>query len=391
MKTYLRILGYLRPHGGLFAVSIAAMTLHAALDAFSFTLLIPFLNVLFTGAGGADLLGEGTSPIHRLLDWLLGGMIDPERPMVALRNVVLVMFVVFLVKNVAAYVQQFTVSVIEGRVTRDLRNQIYRHVLGLGLPFFQRMRSGQVISRITVDVDQVRTLVTSNLAKALSSAIQVLVFLVVLLSLSWQLTLMALLFLPPMLGLWARFRKRLYVGIHKVLDAVGDLSSQIQESVGGIRLVKASGAEEWEDRRFRDVTGRHYTAWVRNERWRQFFPPATEMITAVAVLGLLWFGSYLVLEAGALGASAFLAFPGGGHEADVAGEVAGPLPGTGAARPRRGRAGLPPRRYASRDRGAARCPAGAGLRGGAADRGGELRLRAGRAGAPRHRPRGGCG
>jgi ATP-binding cassette, subfamily B, bacterial MsbA len=159
-----------------------------------------------------------------------------------------------------------------------------------------------------VDVDQVRTLVTSNLAKALSSAIQVLVFLVVLLSLSWQLTLMALLFLPPMLGLWARFRKRLYVGIHKVLDAVGDLSSQIQESVGGIRLVKASGAEEWEDRRFRDVTGRHYTAWVRNERWRQFFPPATEMITAVAVLGLLWFGSYLVLEAGALGASAFLAF-----------------------------------------------------------------------------------
>jgi ATP-binding cassette, subfamily B, bacterial MsbA len=308
MKTYLRILGYLRPHSGLFAVSIAAMTLHAALDAFSFTLLIPFLNVLFTGAGGADLLGEGTSPIHRLLDWLLGGMIDPERPMVALRNVVLVMFVVFLVKNVAAYVQQFTVSVIEGRVTRDLRNQIYRHVLGLGLPFFQRMRSGQVISRITVDVDQVRTLVTSNLAKALSSAIQVLVFLVVLLSLSWQLTLMALLFLPPMLGLWARFRKRLYVGIHKVLDAVGDLSSQIQESVGGIRLVKASGAEEWEDRRFRDVTGRHYTAWVRNERWRQFFPPATEMITAVAVLGLLWFGSYLVLEAGALGASAFLAF-----------------------------------------------------------------------------------
>jgi len=310
MKTYLRILGYLRPQSGLFVVSIVAMTLHAALDAFSFTLLIPFLNVLFTGAGGADLLGDGTGPVHRLLDWLLGGLIDPERPMVALRNVVLVMFVVFLVKNLAAYVQQLTVSIIEGRVTRDIRNQIYRHVLGLGLPFFQRMRSGQVISRITVDVDQLRTLVTANLAKALSSVIQVSVFLVVLVSLSWQLTLMALLFLPPMLGLWARFRKRLYLGIHKVLDAVGDLSSQIQESVGGIRLVKASGAEEWEDSRFREVTARHYAAWVRNERWRQFFPPATEMITALAVLGLLWFGSYLVLETGALGASAFLVFLG---------------------------------------------------------------------------------
>ncbi|HEV2735145.1 MAG TPA: ABC transporter ATP-binding protein, partial [Longimicrobiaceae bacterium] len=73
-----------------------------------------------------------------------------------------------------------------------------------------------------------------------------------------------------------------------------------------IRLVKASGAEEWEERRFRGLTQRHYRALIRNERWRKLFPPATEMITATAILGLIWYGSYLVLEERSLEASAFL-------------------------------------------------------------------------------------
>ncbi len=308
MKVYLRILRYLRPHLGLFAVSVVAMAVFAALDAFSFTLLIPFLDVLFADPGRAPMMGEGGSFIHQMLGWLLGDLVRDAAPMTALRNVVLVMFFVFLVKNVAGWVQHFTVKVIEGRVTRDLRDHIYGHVLDLGFPFFQTTRSGQVISRITVDVDKVREVVIANMARGLSSLIQVLVFLVVLLALSWQLTLMALLFLPPMLGLWARFRKRLYVGVHRVLDAVGELSGHIQETVGGIRLVKASGAEKWESRRFRELTRRHYEALVANERWRQFFPPATEMITATAVLGLLWFGSWLVLSEGTLEAPAFMAF-----------------------------------------------------------------------------------
>jgi ATP-binding cassette, subfamily B, bacterial MsbA len=311
MRTYLRILRYLRPHLGLFFVSIAAMTVFAALDAFSFTLLIPFLDVLFSAGQPADAGGRmfsGDTPIHRLLDWALGDLVAERSPMAALRNVVLVMFFVFLLKNVAAYVQQYTIAVIEGRVTRDLRNGIYGHVLRLGFPFFQRTRAGQVISRVTMDVDRIRELVTSNLAKAVSSVLQVAFYLGFLLMFSWKLTLVALLFLPPMLGLWARLRKRLHTGIHRVLDAVGDLSSHIQETIGGIRLVKASGAEEWEDRRFRALTHDHFKAVVRNERWRQFFPPATEMITAMAVLAILWYGSYLVLEEGTLAASAFLTF-----------------------------------------------------------------------------------
>ncbi len=310
MKLYLRILSYLLPHLGLFVVSLVAMVLFAALDAFSFTLLIPFLDVLFAGGttGAAGQLLAGDTPVHHLLHRVMGGLLFERTPMAALRNVVLLMFAVFLLKNLVGYVQHYTVAVIEGRVTRDLRNHVYGHLLQLDFPFFQRMRSGQVISRVTNDIDQVRTLVTRNLAKALSSTLQAAFYLAFLLALSWKLALMALLFLPPMLGLWARLRQRLRRGTLTVLDAVGELASHIQETVGGIRLVKATGSEEWEHQRFRALTHRHFKAVVRTERWYQFFPPATEMITATAVLGILWFGSYLVLEEGTLQASAFLAF-----------------------------------------------------------------------------------
>ncbi|MEX2582176.1 MAG: ABC transporter ATP-binding protein [Gemmatimonadota bacterium] len=306
MTIYRRILGFLLPHSGLFAISIVAMIVFAALDAFSFTLLIPFLSVLFEGGTmfGAD--GGTGGVIGRLLEWSVGGLMEGVEPMDALRNVVLLLFAVFLVKNVALYIQHYSVAMLEGLVTRDMRNQVYSHLLRLGFPFFQRTRAGQIISRLTMDVDQIRALVTANLARAASSAIQVAFFLTALLLLSWKLTLIAALFLPPMLGMWGRFRERLRIGVLRVLDAVGDVASQLQETVSGIRLVKASGAEEWENRRFRTLTQGHYRALVRNERWRQFFPPATEMVIATAILGLLWYGSYLVLEEGSLAAASFI-------------------------------------------------------------------------------------
>jgi len=299
MKLYLRILRYVRPHAGLFALSVAAMTVFAVLDAVSLTLLAPFLKVLFAGEGAvadAGLFGSGGGTVQRLLDWVLGDLVARSSPMAALRDVVLVMFGVLLVKNAAQYVQGYTSTLVEALVTRDLRNHIYGHLLHLGFPFFQRTRAGQIISRITGDVDQMRSLVTNNLTKLLSSVLQAVALTAMLFLISWKLTLVALLALPPMLLLWARFRKRLRRGVLRVLDAVGEVSAQIQETVTGVRLVKASGAEAWEERRFRSLTQRHYKALSRNDRWRKFFPPATEVITAAAILVLIWYGSWLVLE-----------------------------------------------------------------------------------------------
>jgi subfamily B ATP-binding cassette protein MsbA len=312
MNTYLRILRYVRPHAGLFGLAIATMALWAALDAFSYTLLIPFLRVLFgqgDAMGGLDsFLSPDAGPVVQFLREAVGWAITGREPMDALRNVVLFLFVVYAIKNVAYYVSQVSVSVVEGRVTRDMRNDIYGHLLRLGFPFFQRTRAGQIISRVTNDVEQMRSLATSNLAKLMWELMQAIFALVVMLGISWKLTLVAAVFMPPMLGLWARLRKRLRRGVLKVLDAVGETASHIQETVSGIRLVKASGAEGWEEERFRKLTRGQYRAWVKNERWRRFFTPATEMITAVSILAMLWYGSYLVLYEKSMIPETFIAF-----------------------------------------------------------------------------------
>jgi ABC-type multidrug transport system fused ATPase/permease subunit len=117
MSVYLRILRYLRPHAAVFLLSVAAMVVYAALDAFSFTLLIPFLGVLFKGGSGlptGDVLGGGSDVVHRLLQWAVGDLVELTSPMTALRNVVLLLFAIFLVKNVALYVQQYTVALVQG-------------------------------------------------------------------------------------------------------------------------------------------------------------------------------------------------------------------------------------------------------------------------------------
>ena len=312
MNTYFRILRYVRPHRGLFALAIGTMAIWAALDAFSYTLLIPFLRVLFNqgdALGGLDgFLSPDAGPVVQFLREAVGWAIEGREPMDALRNVVLFLFVVYAVKNVAYYVSQVSVSVVEGRVTRDMRNDIYGHLLRLGFPFFQRTRAGQIISRVTNDVEQMRSLATSNLAKLMWEVMQAIFALLVMLGISWKLTLVAALFMPPMLGLWARLRKRLRRGVLRVLDAVGETASHIQETVSGVRLVKASGAEAWEEERFRKLTRGQYRAYVKNERWRRFFTPATEMITAVSILAMLWYGSWLVLHEGSMIPETFIAF-----------------------------------------------------------------------------------
>lgn len=310
MRRYLRIVRYLKPYKGLFALSVIAMALFSALDAFSMAMLIPFLEVLFQdpAQAGSTLFAGKEGGIYDLLNQVVGGLIPPDAPMLGLRNVLIILFGIFLLKNVALYIQLYLVVVIEQRVTKDLRDQIYSHLMEMDLGYFQRTKSGQIISRVTNDVDQLRTLVTRNLAQGLSNVIQALAFLVVLLLLSWQLTLATMIALPVMMGLWSRFRKRIWAGVLKVWDAVGEVSSHIQESIGGVRLVKATGSEKYEEARFRELTRRQYKATVRNERWRQFFPPANEMIIATALLVVLWFGSRQVLVDGTLAPGAFIAF-----------------------------------------------------------------------------------
>ncbi len=310
MELYRRVLAYVLRYRWLIAATIGATVGFAIFDAFSMLMLIPFLNQLF-GTSPLAIQSGQQHGIQWLLDHTVGAFLDPGAPpQRVLIDVIAVILVVFLAKNVFDFLQQYLAARLEQRVTRHMRNEVYDHLLELDLGFFGRTRAGQIISRLTNDVDQLRMLVTRNIAKLTTSLFQILATLAASLMISFRLTVAAVIVMPAMFGIWGRMLRRLRTGDRRVLDLAGDVSSHLQESVAGIRLVKSFAAEPFESRRFRGLTQRYYRTYVRTEALRSLAGPVTEMMGAFGTVLLLWYGSRMVLVEHALDAATFITFLG---------------------------------------------------------------------------------
>ncbi|HEY8468915.1 MAG TPA: ABC transporter ATP-binding protein [Longimicrobiales bacterium] len=304
---YGRVLSYLAPYRALLVAAIVATLGFAATDAFSLLMLIPFLNALF---GDAPLnVGTGEGTIERVLDRTVGYWIRPDsEPQQILLSVILCLLVVVLAKNVFDFFQSYLVVRLEQSVTHDLRNQVYAHLLDLDLRFFSQTRAGQIISRLTGDADQLRSLVTRNIAKLATSMFQVVATLAALVGISLELTLVSIVVLPPMFGIWSRMVRRLRRADRGVLNLAGEVAAHIQETLAGIRLIKASAAEDFERQRFRALTRAYYKQFIRTERLRALAGPMTETLAAFGTVLLLWYGSRMVLVEESLEGAAFMAF-----------------------------------------------------------------------------------
>lgn len=284
MRRFNRLLGFLRPYAGVLGVTLAAAIVASVLDGLTFALLIPFLRLLF-GASNA-FTTEAPTVVERTLQWLVGFALEGDR-IAALRNVVLIILATFAVKNVAVYVAGSRAAHIQEGVARDLRVELYRHIQKLGLEFFQRMKGGQLVSRVIADIEQARMLVSATLVSAIQNILLVLVYLVVLASLSWRLTLLTLLLAPciallmrPILG---RIRSRMTRALHDR----GEVTSIVSETAEGAKLVKAHAAELYERKRFEGAVGRYFDAVVRAQRLAVLAHPVSETLGVAVVLLML--------------------------------------------------------------------------------------------------------
>jgi ATP-binding cassette, subfamily B, bacterial MsbA len=307
MRQYGRVLRYLGAYRLLLAGALLSSLIFAALDTLSFVLIFPFLETLFKG-GGVNYDGAGPQ-IGWLLENTIGRIIAPATPpMQAITLLSLAVLAVFMLKNVFDYLQQYLVVRLEQAVTRDMRNHVYGHLLDLDLRFYHRTRTGQIIARLTSDTDLLRTLMTKNSAAFVTNALLIVIALGAALLISWRLTLVALVVIPMTFGIWRRLLAPLRRGDRRVLELGGEVASHVQETVSGVRQVKAAAAERFEMRRFRELTGQYYRAVLRTERVRALASPLSETMAAVGTVLLLWYGGRMVLVEGAIGAGAFILF-----------------------------------------------------------------------------------
>ena len=304
MPVYRRLLPYLRPHGWRMAITIVANLIAALLDGFAIALLIPFLNILFHQP--ATTMPKGF--VGNLLHTFVGGQIIPGDEMRSLRNVIILVMISVILKNLLVWVAGQFGAGLQEYVTRDLRNSVYRHLAHLPLGYFTQMKAGQILSRVINDTFETRLILTQIVTQSLQSASLVLVYIAILFSISWKLSLIALVILP-VLGLSLQpMLKKLRRGNLRRGNVHGEMTSVLQETISGIRLVKASGAESYEEARFADGSNKYARSSLKLTRLALLAPPITEIIgTLIAVL-ILWIGAWQVLRGGAMTGATLLAF-----------------------------------------------------------------------------------
>ncbi len=304
MGFYGRLFGFLRPHTTRMAGAVGSSILAAGLDGFAFALLIPFLNALF----GQPLLPIDAGWVNEFLTRTIGALLNPADPMGSLRNVIAILLITVTVKNFFVWVAGTMGAQLQEYVTRDLRDAVYRHMQRLPIAWFTRVRTGQIMSRILSDTDQTKQLITALVTQSLQNMAMVAVYILILFDISWQLTLVALVVAPGITAALQPLLKRLRTGYRRLRNEHGEMMSVLQESVSGIRLVKSSGAEGYEERRFVGASHSYSRGLVRMARIALLAQPITETLGMVIVALLLGFGAHLVLVEQSLQASQFLVF-----------------------------------------------------------------------------------
>ena len=301
---YRRLLPFLRPHAWRLAATVACNVGAALLDAFSLALLIPFLNTLFD----QPPIGLHAGWVADLLRATVGAFLDPTDRMVSLRNVILVMVATLFAKNFLVWLSAQFGTTLQEYVTRDLRNALYRHLVRLPLGFFTRMKTGQILSRVLTDTAETRLVLTQVITQSLQAAAIVLSYVAFLFGLSWRLTLIALLVAPILTASLQPLLRRLRIRAYRRGNLHGEMASVLQETIGGIRLVKSFGAEGYEERRFREGSDRFATSTIRLMRLSYLAPPITEIVGTLMALTLLWIGAREVLVARTLSGADLIAF-----------------------------------------------------------------------------------
>ena len=301
---YRQLLRFLRPHTGRMAGTIFGSMGAAALDAYAFALLIPFLNALF---GEASLVPP-SGALGDLLNTTIGALLDPADKMGSLQRVILVILATITAKNALAWFAGQLGAQLQEYVVRDLRDAVYLHLQRLPLGYFTQTRAGQILSRILTDTEGTKALVTSLVTSTLQNFFVIIAYLLVLFSISWRLALLALVVAPALMGALQPLLKRLRKGYRRLRNDYGEMTSVLSEVIGGMRLVKSFRAEEYEARRWVDASSRYSKGMVRVTRIAFMSQPITETIGVLITVGLLWVGARLVLVDGTLQGAQLIAF-----------------------------------------------------------------------------------
>ncbi|HEU4682199.1 MAG TPA: ABC transporter ATP-binding protein [Gemmatimonadales bacterium] len=288
MRPELRLLRLIRPYRHLLLLGLVTTLLASLLDGFTLVMLVPVLKHLFGTTGS---LRAGSTQLEATVDRLVEPLVGGLTPGQAAARLVVLLVAGLVLKNVLSYTStQISVRAQEGLV-RDLRSRLFGHLLALDLGFFQRTRSGQLISGLITEVDQTKTVISASLLSFFQNLVVVAVTLVILSQISLRLTLLTLVFVPFLIfglqGLIRRLRSHARARAHER----GEITATAAERLAAIRLIRAYGEEDRETSRFAAQAERYRKRVIRTQRFSSLTSPVTEVFSGFLVILIIWAGT----------------------------------------------------------------------------------------------------
>ena len=304
MKEFLNVLRrFVPPYRKYLVASVVFNILSVVLNIFSFAALIPILQIIFkTGDGEAatQLMAwdweHAQDVLMNNMNYYVNGMIADMGPTTTLLIIGLFLAVMTALKTGAYFLSSATIVPIRTGVVRDIRNQLYQKITSLPLGFFSEERKGDIIARMSGDVQEIENSIMSSLEMLFKNPILIVGYFAMLLFISWQLTLFTLIIVPIMGWFMGWVGRKLKAQSVKAQALWSDTMSQVEETLGGLRIIKAFNAEEKMNSRFDRINTAYRNDIMRVNIRQTMAHPMSEFLGTVMIVIVLWFGGMLVLN-----------------------------------------------------------------------------------------------
>ena len=302
MKEFWSILReYVPPYNKYLVGSVVMNILSAVFNVFSFSLLIPILQILFN-------ISDATYefiPWHRGMDfgdltnnvyWYIDTLVAASGPARVLLGLCVTFCAIVFIKTACYFGAAAVMVPIRTGIVKDLRMQIYNKILSLPLGFFSQERKGDIIARISGDVQEVENSITSTLEMLIKNPVLIIIYMSVLLIMSWELTLFTILFAPVMIWTMGAIGRKLRAQSAEAQQYWSDTMSQVEETLGGLRIIKAFLAENKMSARFEGITDAMRRKNNRVAVRQASAHPVSELLGSTMIAIVLWFGGTLILS-----------------------------------------------------------------------------------------------
>lgn len=311
MKNLFRILSYVRKYTAFAVLNVVFNTLTILFSLFSLVMLIPFLQVLFKESDPVYVKPAFSFTAEYFLDTLKYYVTDSMATYGSTQTlgmVCLAVAIIFLLKNLFRYLALYSLSPVRSGAVRDIRNELYRKILVLPLSYYSKEKKGDLIARMTDDVKEVEVSIMSFLEISVREPLTIIVFLTWMLMLSPSLTGFVFLMLLVTVLIIGRVGKRLKRDSGESQSLAGELFSQLEETISGLRIIHAFSAEKYQEDKFAKLNDRHFDKSRSIVTRKELSSPLTEFLAICVVCAVLWYGGNLVLNNEGFKAPTFIHF-----------------------------------------------------------------------------------